>query len=277
MTSWRVVVFGAVLTSTASAGQAPVEIPWDRTANESVVIRQDGSLTVTSDREDGVTVTIAEIVAPEIKSERYVVAGRATHQDVDGKGYVEMWSTFAEGSYFSRTNLDSGPMGAMTGSSDWRELALPFDASGSSSRPERLTINVVLPGRGEVTLLPMTLSDLSSHEWPASSGSGVPVVWGVWSGLAGAALGVVGGLLGWLGGKGKARTFVLAGFRALRATGLVAAVVGAVGALRGMPYPVYFPFLLLGGIAFLVSWVNLPRLTKRYQDLELRRMSALDG
>ena len=47
--------------------------------------------------------------------------------------------------------------------------------------------------------------------------------------------------------------------------------------LQGQPYQVYYPLVLLGGIGGAAGFV-LPRsLSKRYEELELRRMQALDA
>ena len=100
---------------------------------------------------------------------------------------------------------------------------------------------------------------------------------GLWGGIAGALVGTVGGLLGWLGGKGRAKTLVLLGFRAMMAAGAVALVVGALSWIQGAGYDVYYPLVLIGGIALFVSASALPRLQKRYEEIELRRMSALDA
>ena len=166
-------------------------------------------------------------------------------------------------------------MRTITGSSAWRSIVLPFDATGSAARPERLIINVVLPGRGEVTLGALTLVELEPGESP--SGVNDSATFGLWGGIAGATFGIFGGLLGWLGGHGKAKRLVLAGFRVMMAAGGVSLVVGVIAFAQGMPYPMYYPLLLIGVIALLGPASTLPRLTKRYEELELRRMSALDA
>ena len=63
----------------------------------------------------------------------------------------------------------------------------------------------------------------------------------------------------------------------MMAAGGVSLVLGGIAPARGLPYHVYYPLLLIGAIALLVPASTLPRLAKRYQELELRRMSALDA
>ena len=127
--------------------------------------------------------------------------GRVRYENVSGDGYVEMWNVFANGRYFTRTIGDQGPMRTITGNSDWRSIVLPFDATRAEAPPERLIINVVLPGRGEVTLVAMTLVELEPGEW--RSGVNDSAQFDLWGGIAGATFGVFGGLLGWLGGLGE--------------------------------------------------------------------------
>jgi hypothetical protein len=261
----------------ASAGAETTlrEIAWPDSLPEGVRANPDGSVTLTSASDEGLTVTLVEIASPGITKDRYAVKGRVRYEGVAGDGYLEMWNVFADGRYFTRTMAEQGPMRTLSGSSDWRPIVLPFDASGAAAPPETLIINVVLPGAGSVSLGALTLVELEPGEMPSGMSGGAAV--GLWGGIGGAALGIFAGLLGWLGATGKAKRFVLGGFRMLMAAGGVALVVGVVALVQGMPYQVYYPLLLLGAVALLVPASSLPRLTKRYQELELRRMSALDA
>jgi hypothetical protein len=262
----------------AAAETTVRELTWLTAAAlpDGAELNADGSLSVSSATQDGLTVTLIEIDEPGISASRYAVEGRLRHEGVDGEGYVEMWSEFADGSrFFSRTNQQQGPMRSFSGNSGWRCFVLPFDATGSASTPVGLTLNVILPGRGVVTLDALTLVELEPGEWP--SGVNDRAVAGRVAGTAGATLGIIGGVLGWLGGRGKAKRLVLSGLRTLMAAGAIALAVGVICLIQGMAYAVYYPLMLIGLIALLVpAWV-LPRLTQRYQEIELRRMSALDA
>ena len=259
----------------AHAEETVREITWTGSLPEGAERGPEGSgsVTVTSMSDEGLTVTLLELEEPGITKLRYALKGRVRYEKVDGKGFVKMWNVFDEGRYFTRTNLDQGPMRAITGSSGWRDIVLPFDATGGNAPPKELVINVVLPGRGKVTLSPMTLVELEEGESPFGSGA----MSGLWGGIAGAVVGILGGLLGWLGGTGRAKTLVLLGFRAMMTAGAVALVIGIWSFMKGAGYDVYYPLLLIGGISFLVSISALPRLQKRYEAIELRRMSALDA
>lgn len=274
-------IIGALAMSFAgetSAENTLQKIAWPVSAPEGVATNPDGSVTVVSASNGGLTVTLVEIDSPGIARSRYAVKGRVRYEGVVGRGYVEMWSVFADGRYFTRTIAEQGPMRALTGSSEWRSMVLPFDTGGSGALPESLVINVVLPGPGRVSLSPLTLVELDPGEWPTgvndSAGSGL---FGAGGAIAGASLGVVGAVLGWLGGMGKAKRLVLIGFRTLMAAGGVSLVLGVVAWTQGSAYTVYYPLLLIGAIALLVPASILPRLTKRYEEIELRQMSALDA
>ncbi len=274
----RVLLVIAALCFTGEVGAETTlrEIAWPVSPPNGVVHNPDGSVTITSSSDDGLTVTLVEIDAPGITKNRYAVKGRVRYEGVVGEGYLEMWNVFADnGRYFTRTIEQQGPMRSLTGNADWRSIVLPFDAAGAAAPPERLIINVVLPKRGVVTLGALTLVELESGEWPSGVNGSASA--GVWGGFAGATLGIVGGLLGWLGGMGKAKRVVLNGFRLLMAGGAVLLVLGVIAVAQGSPYAVYYPLLLIGAIALLVPASALPRLTKRYEEIELRRMSALDA
>jgi hypothetical protein len=75
-------------------------------------------------------------------------------KDVADQGYLELWTQLADGRrFFTRTLATTGPMRALTGSSDgWQDLILPADASGADSPIAGVELSVVLPGRGTVDI-----------------------------------------------------------------------------------------------------------------------------
>lgn len=113
-------------------------------------------------------VRLAAIDQPGIEVKQYMLRGRVRYENVDAIGYLEMWNVFPEpkkGSYFSRTLAPSGPLGKIEGSSPWRDVQLPFFINKADfPAPERLEINVYLPGKGTVWL-----SNLEVVELPASA------------------------------------------------------------------------------------------------------------
>ncbi|OGQ51954.1 MAG: hypothetical protein A3J24_01835 [Deltaproteobacteria bacterium RIFCSPLOWO2_02_FULL_53_8] len=66
-------------------------------------------------------------------------------EGVEGKVYLEMWSSFGtKGEYFSR-GLDA----AITGSKDWTALKTPFFLRAGEN-PDNVKLNLVIDGKGTV-------------------------------------------------------------------------------------------------------------------------------
>lgn len=101
---------------------------------------------------------LCEIAKPPVISPRYLVKGWLKYDDVAGDGYVELWNHFGDDAFFSRTLGDKGPMGKVTGTSGWRIFLLPFTAKEGMT-PDKLTLNLVLPGHGTVTVTDVRLVD----------------------------------------------------------------------------------------------------------------------
>jgi hypothetical protein len=259
-----------------AAAEKPLrEISWvalreQGSLSEGLRVHPDGSVSIGSQGGQGLSVNLTEIVNPGITRDRYVVRGRVRYRGVVGDGYLEMWNLFGDGGrYFTRTLRDAGPLQKITGSSEWRDFGLYFDATGAAAPPEKLTIGLVLPGGGEVTISNMTLVELDSTIPPENAGR--------WGGIAGGILGVVGAVLGSLAGAGRARTFVLAALKVLMVAGVAGLALGILALFRDYPYTIYYPLLLISTIALAVPAFTLPGVRKRYEELELRRMRALDA
>ncbi len=96
--------------------------------------------------------------------------------------------------------------------------------------------------------------------------------------IGGSGLGVLGGVLGtaasMLVSKGKGRAAVLGGLAVCACAGALTLVTGVVALGLGQPYHVYYPLLLLGGIASVVMGSLLPVMRTRYRQAEQRRMDA---
>ena len=221
------------------------------------------------------TITILTIEAPRITSSRYAITGQVRYEGVDGAGYLEMWSHFPDGGqYFSRTLADTGPMMKLQGTSGWRSFMLPFDATGARSAPSRLVVNVALPGRGVVTLGPLTLA---SQDGADETGAWWPDRTGGWIGaVAGSVVGAIGAMIGVLTSLGRARRVVTAASTGLAVIGIAAFLTGVVALTRSQPYAVYYPLLLGGFLCSVIPLGLLSTIRTRYQALELRAMRAQD-
>jgi hypothetical protein len=236
-------------------------------------------LEVSNPGDDQFTATLVTIEAPGVGRPAYAVIGQVRYENVAGTGYLEMWSHFPDGSMvFSRTLGDSGPLGSLRGSSGWRDFSLPLYLQASPARPTKLVVNVALPGRGSVFLSPLRLIQYSGNG-PVPPGGQFwgELRWRILGGALGAAVGVVITVVGVLASKGRARKAVMLVLKGTILSGVVMLTLGALAVVAGRPYPVSFLLILAGVLAVLVPAVSLPRIRKRYEALEMRRMEALDA
>jgi hypothetical protein len=224
------------------------------------------------------TVTLLDLRDPGLTGLRYALRGQVRYDGVEGKGYLEMWSEIpGRGRFFSRTLESAGPMGAIEGTSGWRPMRLSFDATGAAP-PSRLTVNLVLPGRGTVELGPLALVQYADSE-DATAAPGAwwgPRAAGLAGGIAGSVIGSMGALIGILASRGRGRVLAVGLLKLMMAVGAVALAVGAVALVRSQPYEVFYPLLLEGVVCLGLPLFLLPVVRRRYADIERRRMAAQD-
>jgi hypothetical protein len=241
------------------------ELPWPKNANPRINVEADGTLRVEGDKRRTQT-HLLTIERPTVPSHQYRLVGKIKFQDVEGEGYVELLNRFpGRGEFFSRTLAEGGAMGKLTGSSDWRDLELPF-MSEPGLLPDRLTINLVLPGQGQVWLTPLridTLPDLEPAAAPVSAG---------WFVLGPFAVAVI--LVGSLAAIRRTRRVALWVCRGFAVASLASVATGAAIWHRT---PHMAPFLLFAGLTGLVTFsAGAILLRKSLGRDELRRMRAMD-
>jgi hypothetical protein len=157
------------------------------------------------------------------------------------------------------------------GKSNWKRchlyspMALPL-----KSLPTQMELSFYLPGPGTVYLRPIKLLAQPSDWW-----SPQPIA--LVEGIGGSVIGCFGGLIGCLAGMGKARRFVLATTKLFIAFGILLTIAGIVAIALKQPYSVWYALLLPGGILTFVFSVNLYPIKRRYDDLEIRRMTSMDA
>jgi len=228
----------------------------------------------------GAVMTVLTIENPGVTEATYAVTGQVRCEDVEGEGYLEMWNHFPDGgAYFSRTAGKHGLLKHLTGSSAWRDFSLPFYVLEGTQRPEKLVINVVLPGRGTVYLGPLRLSEYARGEEPLA----VQGQWwdsrtgGLIGGVAGTVMGTLGAVIGTLVSRGKARRFVMTALAVMAAIGVVAFIAGLIALGLSQPYAVYYPLLLLGVLLSALPLGLMRSVRRQYEARELRKMRALDA
>jgi hypothetical protein len=223
------------------------------------------------------TFNILTMEAPGITEPSYGIRGRVRYDNVQGNGYIEMWNHFSGGkSYFSRTMAPSGPMGLINGSSDWRDFNIGFmvrDASGwLSDRPEKLQFNLMLPGKGTVYISNIQLMQQSPRSSSVGSWWAAKV-----ASFGGVTLGILGFVVGNLARRGRAKRFVMLFLYFATCFGVINLITGVVAIFCSQPYAIYYPLLLLGGISIFVCGLLIIPVKKRYEAIELRKISSMDS
>ncbi len=245
----------------------------------------NGVLLVENSEARSLTVRVATFDTDLPKSHLFAVRGQVRYENVEAgefPAFLESWQYFAGGGqYFSRTLGTHGVMGSLSGTSSWREFALPFQGSEESGPPQKIEVNLSLPASGKVWIGPLELVSYSPEEiGDAFSSRGA---WwndrqaGLFGGIAGSVIGIIGAIIGTLCGIGRGRMIAVGLGWFVLVTGVVSLVAGGVAVSSGQPYAVYYPLLLIGGIGTLVMGLNMRTIGKRFAEAELRRMEALDA
>jgi hypothetical protein len=245
------------------------------------------------------TVTVLDLKNPPFAKDYYVLEGSVRYKDVKGLSIMVLTASFADGKTYLGPavpfgEIDAkehkGPVPVVQGTSDWKPLKLWISKKPherSESLPSRITLDVEFAGQGTVFLGPVRLRqyDTASFEklvYPARPPQSAQPWWtnrdaGWIGGIGGSIVGLLGGLIGTLGGLGKARRFVVALTATLIAVGVLSLIVGLIALTLCQPYAVYYPLLLGGIILTAVCGGNLPTLRRRYEQIELRKMAAMDA
>lgn len=152
-------ILSAVPATAQTTIEWPTELPQGVARLEPTAQMPHEHLLITNDSGMPRTWTISVVERPTLDAYSYEISGRVRYEDVEPAGYLEMWSHFGDrGAYFTRGLAESGPMGRLDGNSDWRPFSLPFRSSPDVGHPEKLVINVILPGSGTVAIGPITLA-----------------------------------------------------------------------------------------------------------------------
>jgi hypothetical protein len=157
----------------------------------------------------------------------------------------------------------------ISGTSNWKPYAIALDHTASEDLPGQLELKLSLPGNGTVYLRPIKLLGVIGNWWSPQQ---VALI----GGIGGSVIGCFGALLGCLAGMGKARSFVLTTMKIFIALGILLTIAGFAAVVSSQPYAVWYALLLPGVILTLVFSLTLPSIQRRYDELEIRRMTSVD-
>ena len=236
--------------------------------------------------------TLLTIQAPTITADFYRLDGEIRYSDVEGDSYLEMWSTFppakpggTERSFFSRTLASENQMGKLHGTSDWRAFVLPFDATGAGAHPTRLTVNLVLAGKGTVAIGGIKLWQTGSSATGPAPGNPEVIAGGGWLlPLSLVACLGFGGLIvslivtgEWMAAQGRDQ-MVAQTLGVLTCSFSVSMLVIGIWLRQAQPLALlWVPWLAAGSLGTIVPLLRLFTLRKRYHAKEVRRMTAFDA
>lgn len=111
---------------------------------------------------------LVDVASPPVSGHQYVVRTTVRYEGVVGPAYFDMWNHFTDGgAYYTRNLAPTGPTGHFEEQSGEREVMLPFTAEPGMVL-ERLTIALVMPGKGKIWIKPMEIfSQLGPKEMRA--------------------------------------------------------------------------------------------------------------
>src|SRR5438034_9909812 len=103
----RAHVAALILVPATSASAATPIVDWDRTPPMSGTVVHS-TVRIESPLGGG-TFPLAVLDHPPVDGAGYAIWGKVRYMGVQGAGYLEMWSVFPGGRYFSRTTDTEGP------------------------------------------------------------------------------------------------------------------------------------------------------------------------
>lgn len=236
-------VCGLGWASTAAAAEPVLEVRWEDEAAKAPLVAGSllpgtpgGALRIETDS-DGPHESVVWVVEnPPVKGKRWRLEGQVRYLNVKGEGQLVLLSTLEGRDYFTKTVAPSGPLGRLTGHSDWRPFVLPFDALDKAVPPEKIRLQVFLPAEGTVDLGTLRLyegfdDDLVKDLGPRLGWNAATL--GIAAGLLGSLFGFLGTLVGLLGAMKKGPRPIKIVQRIAVAIGVVAIAVGLAATFSG--------------------------------------------
>ena len=248
-------------------------------------LTEEGALTVSA-APDIPFQLLLEFPDPGINSPVYALRGLIRYDNVEGDGFLQMDNHFGvKGTFFTKGLAPAGPLGKISGSSDWRPFVLPFYANsgdqydGAVLLPEKLSLGLNLPMSGTVSISGVELYQYAAGEDPLQGSVQWPNdrIITLFGAIGGSLIGIWGAIVGVASSRGKARGFVFGSANVLLVIGIASLACGVLALATARPYGVYFPLLLIGIILVVVIGMLRGTLSSRYEEVELKRMQSMDA
>lgn len=96
-------------------------------------------------------VCLGEVTGLNIENAKLIYTARVK-SELEGGAFLEMWAHVGGGKYFSK-----GKNNPIQGKSDWKTIQTPFMFQ-KGQRPDKLTLNVVINGKGTLWIDDIVLS-----------------------------------------------------------------------------------------------------------------------
>jgi hypothetical protein len=171
---------------------------------------------------------------------------------------------------FAKINGSDGRDGQDAIARSWTYLQFEVVRDSIEGLPAQLEVHLGMRSRGTVYIRPIRIYGVAGSWWS-------PQQAGLIGGIGGSVIGCFGALLGLLASKGKARNFVLTTMKIFIALGILLTIAGFIAVVSNQPYAVWYALLLPGVILTLVFSLTLPSIQRRYDELEIRRMTSVDA
>jgi hypothetical protein len=169
-----------------------------------------------------------------------------------------------------RTTEAGTHYGGTIDGTNWTLVQFSIVRDALVGSPTQLELHLVWQGRGTIYVRPIRVFGVAGSWWSSQQ-------IGLIGGIGGSVIGCFGALLGWLAGKGKSRNFVLTTVRIFIGLGILLTIAGLIAVALKQPYAVWYALLLPGVILTLIFSLNLPSIQRRYDELEIRRMTSIDA
>ena len=151
-------------------GSVVLDLRWrEASAPPGTTVNKSGhdgadSLLIKQSEPKPASIALWKVENPGVTTKFYALRGKIRYQNVDGTGFLVTWNEFPANEpsqpnmrAFSRSLAEYGPFGKLSGTSDWRDLFIPFNAEGTKQPLAKLELNLVLAGAGEVEISDLRL------------------------------------------------------------------------------------------------------------------------